>query len=224
LNQLPCSSDPSSVFSLTVPTFHAYAHTGSVTAPLIYAYYGRVEDFHMLRSLGIDVTGTVVLARYGEIYRGDIVKNAQDAGAIGVLVYSDYKDYAKGKTFTDGMWLPETGVQIGSTFRALGDPVTPGWSCRTGEEECERVDIEEVVRQGFVPAIPSVPISGHDGEKLHKAIGGQVAPDAWQGQKEAPVYRLGPGPGIVNLTYVVSPLFLFLFIFGRNLLKHCTAS
>lgn len=150
------------------------------------------------------MTGTVVLARYGKIYRGDIVKNAQDAGAIGVLVYSDYEDYAKGEAFTDGPWLPETGVQVGSTFRALGDPVTPGWSCRDKEEDCERVDKEEVVRQGFMPAIPSLPVSGKDGEELHKAIGGQVAPDDWQGRKEAPIYHLGPGPGVVNLTYIVS--------------------
>lgn len=154
------------------------------------------------------MTGTVVLARYGMIYRGDIVKNAQDAGATGVVVYSDYKDYAKGEAFPAGPWLPETGVQVGSTFRALGDPVTPGWSCRAEEEECERVDKEEVVRQGNMPAIPSLPVSGKDGEELHKAIGGQAAPDDWQGREEAPVYRLGPGPGVVNLTYIVSQFFL----------------
>ncbi|KAJ3704062.1 hypothetical protein LUZ61_007767 [Rhynchospora tenuis] len=203
LTQIPSPSDPSSaVFSLTVPTFHAYAHTGSVTAPLTYAYYGRVEDFKKLRSLGINVTGTVVLARYGKIYRGDIVKNAQDAGASGVLVYSDYEDYAKGKAFPAGPWLPESGVQVGSVFRALGDPTTPGWSCKADEEECERVSTEEIVRRGDMPSVPSLPISGKDGEKLHKAIGGKVAPDDWQGLEGAPAYHLGPGPGVVNLTYI----------------------
>lgn len=149
------------------------------------------------------MTGTVVLARYGKIFRGDIVKNAQDAGAAAVLVYSDYEDYAKGYTFPAGQWLPETGVQVGSTFRAQGDPTTPGWPCRAGEEECERVDKEEIVRKGFMPGVPSLPISGKDGEELHKAIGGQVAPDNWQGRKGTPVYHLGPGPGVANLTYMV---------------------
>ncbi|KAJ4768510.1 Transferrin receptor protein 2 [Rhynchospora pubera] len=203
LTQIPSPSDPSSTcFSLTVPTFHAYAHTGSVRAPLTYAYYGRVEDFDKLGSLGINVTGTVVLARYGKIYRGDIVKNAQDAGALGVLVYSDYEDYAKGEAFPAGPWLPQSGVQVGSVFRAIGDPTTPGWSCTAGEEECERVSIDEIVRRGDMLSVPSLPISGKDGEELHKAIGGQVAPDDWQGREGAPVYRLGPGPGVVNLTYI----------------------
>ncbi|KAJ1688094.1 hypothetical protein LUZ63_019484 [Rhynchospora breviuscula] len=203
LTEIPAPSDPySSLASLAVPTFHAYAHSGSVTAPLTYAYYGRVEDFDELRSLGINVTGTVVLARYGKIFRGDIVKNSQDAGAAAVLVYSDYQDYAQGDVFPDGQWLPETGVQRGSTLRMQGDPSTPGWSCRVGEEECERVDKEEIVRQGFMPAVPSLPISGKDGEELHKAIGGQVAPDDWQGREGSPVYHLGPGPGVVNLTYL----------------------
>ncbi|KAJ4821253.1 Transferrin receptor protein 2 [Rhynchospora pubera] len=203
LTEIPAPSDPySSLASLAVPTFHAYAHSGAVTAPLTYAYYGRVEDFDKLRSLGINVTGTVVLARYGKIFRGDIVKNSQDAGAAAVLVYSDYQDYAQGDVFPDGQWLPQTGVQRGSTLRMQGDPSTPGWSCRVGEEECERVDKEEIVRQGFMPAVPSLPISGKDGEELHKAIGGQVAPDDWQGREGSPVYHLGPGPGVVNLTYL----------------------
>ncbi|XP_078168016.1 putative glutamate carboxypeptidase LAMP1 [Carex rostrata] len=203
LTQIPSPSDPSSsVAYLAVPTFHAYAHSGVVSAPLTYAYYGRVEDFDTLQSLGINVTGTVVLARYGKIFRGDIVKNAQDAGAAAVLVYSDYEDYAKGDTFPAGQWLPETGVQVGSTFRAQGDPTTPTWSCRAGEEECERVDKEEIVRKGFMPGVPSLPISGKDGEELHKAMGGQLAPDNWQGREGTPVYHLGPGPGVVNLTYM----------------------
>lgn len=174
-----------------------------------------------MRSLGINVTGTVVLARYGKIFRGDIVKNAQDAGAAAVLVYSDYEDYAKGDTFPAGQWLPETGVQVGSTFRAQGDPTTPGWSCQAGEEECERVDKEEIVRKGFMPGVPSLPISGKDGEELHKAMGGQLAPDNWQGREGTPVYHLGPGPGVVNLTYMVSHSHVPTEFYGNNIINIC---
>lgn len=51
-----------------------------------------------------------MLARYGEIFRGDIVQNAYNAGAIGVLIYTDKKDYggAGGDTkwFPDDKWCP----------------------------------------------------------------------------------------------------------------------
>jgi N-acetylated-alpha-linked acidic dipeptidase len=58
-----------------------------VQAPLTYAHYGRVEDFHMLRSLSINVTGTVVLAWYGKIFQGDIVKKRSGCrGRCGVGV------------------------------------------------------------------------------------------------------------------------------------------
>jgi N-acetylated-alpha-linked acidic dipeptidase len=115
-----------------------------------------------------------------------------------VLVYSDYDDYAKGDTFPAGQWLPETGVQVGSTLRSRGDPTTPGWSCRAGEEKCERVDKEDVVRNGYMPGVPSLPISGKDGEELHKAIGGRVASDMWQGREGARFIILGQVQGLLT--------------------------
>lgn len=44
-------------------------------------------------------------------------------------------------------------------------------------------------------------MSAADGEKIMRSIGGPVAEDDWQGSKDAPIYRLGPGPGILNLSY-----------------------
>nr|GFB59305.1 peptidase M28 family protein [Tanacetum cinerariifolium] len=68
-------------------------------------------------------------------------------------------------------------------------------------EGCERLSEDEVEKGGDVPLIPSLPISGADGEEIIKSIGGVVANDGWQGDKDAPVYRVGPGPGIIDLTY-----------------------
>ena len=42
--------------------------------------------------LGISVKGKIVIARYGESWRGLKVKLAQDHGAVGVLIYSDPAD------------------------------------------------------------------------------------------------------------------------------------
>ncbi|MBA0597568.1 hypothetical protein Gorai_007371, partial [Gossypium raimondii] len=185
-----------------LPTNHAYAKSGSVVGPVVYVNYGRVEDYGTLKEMGVNVTGTVVLARYGEIYRGDIVMNAFEAGAIGALVYTDRKDYGGGggdaKWFPDDKWMPPSGVQVGTVYNGSGDPTTPGWASSEG---CERVSIEEVESSGDVPLIPSMPISGADGETILRLIGGQIAKDNWQGSIDAPTYRVGPGPGVVNLEY-----------------------
>ncbi|KAJ0986389.1 hypothetical protein J5N97_004745 [Dioscorea zingiberensis] len=202
LIQEPYPGDPFPVADV-IPTFHAYAFTGTATGPAVYAGFGRAEDFAVLKSMGMNLTGTVVLARYGKIYRGDIVKNAQDAGAAGVVVYTDKKDYGggkEGKWVPEGQWMPPSGVQVGSTWRGLGDPTTPGWPSVRGT--CERVAKEAAVAAGLMPGIPSLPVSARDGEAIQRSIGGQVAPDDWQGADGDPAYHIGPGPGFLNLSYI----------------------
>lgn len=205
LHQETYEGDPyADVADEVVPTFHAYAKSGTVAAPVCYVNYGRVEDYLTLKDKnGVNVSGTVVLARHGKIYRGDIVKNAYEEGAVGVVIYSDRKDYGgEEKWFPDEKWLPPSGVQVGTVYGGLGDPTTPGWaSSSSGDGECERLNKDEVEKGGDVPLIPSLPVSAADGEKIMRSIGGPVAEDDWQGSKDAPIYRLGPGPGILNLSY-----------------------
>jgi N-acetylated-alpha-linked acidic dipeptidase len=40
-----------------------------VEAEVVYALYGRDEDFQALVQAGVDINGSVVLARYGRIFR-----------------------------------------------------------------------------------------------------------------------------------------------------------
>ncbi|KAJ0873272.1 putative glutamate carboxypeptidase II [Helianthus annuus] len=93
------------------------------------------------------------------------------------------------KWFPDDTWLPLSGVQVGSVLNGAGDPTTPGWP--SSMEGCERLSEDEVERAGDVPSIPSLPISGADGEEILRWIGGVVAEDEWQGDEDAPVYRIG---------------------------------
>lgn len=206
LQQEVYEGDPyADVAKEVLPTFHAYAKSGTVEGPVVYANYGRVKDFQVLKEMNVNVLGSIVLARYGKIFRGDIVKNAYDAGAAGVLIFTDRKDYGGGggdaKWFPDDRWMPPTGVQVGSVYTGKGDPTTPGWA---SSEACERLSNDAVEKGGDVPLIPSLPISWADGYTIIKSIGGEVAYNDWQGGKDAPVYRVGPGPGIVNLSYTVS--------------------
>ncbi|GAB2265727.1 Lysosome-associated membrane glycoprotein 1 [Dionaea muscipula] len=202
LRQEVYDGDPyADVADQVFPTFHGYAASGTAVGKALYVNYGRVEDYATLREMGVNVSGAVVLAKYGKIYRGDIVQNAQDAGASGVVIYTDRKDYgggSGGRWFPVDKWMPPTGVQVGSVYNGVGDPTTPGWP---STEDCERFSYEDAEERGDVPLIPSLPVSYADGEEILRSIGGEVAKEDWQGSEDAPVYRVGPGPAILNLTY-----------------------
>merc|ERR1712156_1160797 len=76
-----------------VHAFNAYSPPGTVEGDLVYVHYARVEDIRKLKTeLGIDLKGKICMARYGKIFRGNKVKNCQDAGAIGVIIFSDPGD------------------------------------------------------------------------------------------------------------------------------------
>ena len=48
---------------------------------MIYANYGDTDDFNELKAQGISCRGRIVMMRYGKIYRGIKVKEAEIAGA-----------------------------------------------------------------------------------------------------------------------------------------------
>jgi len=203
LRQEIYEGDPyADVANQVLPTFHAYAKSGTVSGPVVYVNYGRVEDYVTLEEMGVNVSGSIVLARYGYIYRGDKVENAYEAGAVGVVIYTDRKDYGGGgggaKWFPDDRWMPPSGVQVGSVYGGAGDPTTPGWP---SSGACERLSEHEVEKREDVPQIPSLPVSWADGDAIMRSMGGKVANDDWQGGVDAPVYRVGPGPGILHLSY-----------------------
>ncbi|XP_024527491.1 probable glutamate carboxypeptidase LAMP1 [Selaginella moellendorffii] len=161
-----------------IPTFFAYSPSGEALAEVVYANYGQKSDFDELKSLGVEVRGSVVIARLGKSFRGDIVFNAQEEGAVAVVLYPDPRDYATNAT-TEGYypfsrWLPPSGVQRGSVIQDPGDPLTPGWP---SSKLSERLDASNLTRLG-VPAIPALPISARDALPIIEALGGPVAPDS----------------------------------------------
>ena len=75
-----------------LPTYNAYSIDGDVTAPLVYVNYGLPEDYERLETLGVSVEGAIVIARYGNSWRGIKPKVAAEHGAVGCLIYSDPRD------------------------------------------------------------------------------------------------------------------------------------
>jgi N-acetylated-alpha-linked acidic dipeptidase len=71
LQEPPLAVDPtSSQQSEQLPSFNAYSVDGDVTGPLVYVNYGRPSDYEELARRGISVKGAIVIARYGQSWRG----------------------------------------------------------------------------------------------------------------------------------------------------------
>jgi N-acetylated-alpha-linked acidic dipeptidase len=163
--------------------FHGSSGSGDVTADVVYANYGRLEDFDQLAARHIDLRGKIVLVRYGVNFRGVKVYIAEQRGAAGVLIYSDPHDdgFAKGDVYPIGPWRPDTAVQLGSVqylFKYPGDPETPGVASTPDLPDSARIPAE---KSGNQPHIPSVPLSYHDAAPILEALKGPAAPQDWQG-------------------------------------------
>ncbi|MGD0646865.1 MAG: M28 family metallopeptidase [Acidobacteriaceae bacterium] len=182
-----------------LPAFNGSSPSGDVTADVVYADFGTLEDFKKLASLGISVKGKIVLVRYGGNFRGVKVYIAQQYGAAGVLIYSDPGDdgYVKGDMYPRGPYRPETGVQRGSVqFLPLypGDPETPGVASTPDLPDSARITDPAKMNQ---PSIPSNPISYHDAAPILEALDGPDSPRDWQGGLPF-TYHLG-GTGAVKV-------------------------
>nr|XP_040141013.1 glutamate carboxypeptidase 2 [Ictidomys tridecemlineatus] len=175
-----------------VPPFSAFSPQGMPEGDLVYVNYARTEDFFKLeRDMKINCSGKIVIARYGKVFRGNKVKNAQLAGAKAVILYSDPADYfAPGvQSYPDGWNLPGGGVQRGNilNLNGAGDPLTPGYPAN---EYAYRHDITEAVG---LPNIPVHPIGYYDAQRLLEHMGGSAPPDSsWKGGLKVP-YNVGPG-------------------------------
>ncbi len=182
--------------------FNSSSGSGDVTAEVVYANYGRPEDFNDLAAHHIDLHGKIVICRYGSNFRGVKVYLAEQHGAVGVLIYSDPQDdgYYKGDPYPIGPWRPETGVQRGSVqylFKYPGDPETPGVASTLDLPDSARVKNFEGP-QGDQPKIISIPISYHDAAPILQALQGPGVPQGWQGALPFR-YHLGPGGVKVHL-------------------------
>ncbi len=179
-----------------LPAYNAYCADGDVTGPLVYVNYGVPDDYDRLQRLGVSVKGAIVIARYGRSWRGIKPKVAAEHGAIGCLIYSDPRDdgYFDGKTFPEGPFRPDEGVQRGSVMDTyyVGDPLTPGVAATKDAKRLPLKDVQVITR------IPVLPISYGDAKPLLAALEGPMAPPEWRGALPLP-YHVGPGAARVHM-------------------------
>jgi N-acetylated-alpha-linked acidic dipeptidase len=176
--------------------WNAYSASGIVEAEIVYANYGRKEDFARLAELGISCQGKIVIARYGGNYRGYKAKYAEEAGAAGLIMYTDPKDsgFLRGAVYPDGGYANEHYIQRGSilTLDYNGDPLTPFVAATVDLDPSQRLDPDQV----GLPNIPVQPIGYGAAEQILKRMAGPEVPsEQWQGGLDFP-YRLTGGPDL----------------------------
>lgn len=175
----PFSSHP----DLTIG-FNAYSGTGDVTAEVVYANYGRKEDFEKLQAMGVSVKGKIVLARYGGNFRGYKAKYAEEHGAAGLIIFTDPGDsgYTKGLVYPEGPYSDESSIQRGSllTIDWTGDPLTPFEPALPldGKKKITRKKPEDV--KGL-HTIPVMPMSYGAVKEIFSRMTGKPVPAGWQG-------------------------------------------
>lgn len=195
------SLDPREAGDLSGPyrwSWNAYAADGTARGEVVYANYGRPEDYRALEAAGVSVEGRVVLARYGAVYRGVKVREAEKRGAVGVVLYTDPADggFTDGDTLPGGPYRPTDSVQRGTVsylWRHPGDPLTPGRPARSGVPRLP----EDSARN--LPGIPVLNVDAARGRVILDALGGPEAPTDFRGGWSVP-YRLGPGPARLRMT------------------------
>ncbi|XP_028415064.1 glutamate carboxypeptidase 2-like isoform X1 [Dendronephthya gigantea] len=181
-------ADPSEDDDQMIPPFLGYSKQSSASGKLLYVNYGRTEDFEVLKkNFGIpNCNGRIAIMRYGKIFRGSMVKNAHECGAVGAILYNDPADYApegQDKVYPNYIWLPKTGVQRGSIITTRGDPITPGLPSIDGVFRISPKD-------AGLPQIPATPMPYGDAVNILKIMKGREVPTSWKGTLNI-TYRLG---------------------------------
>jgi N-acetylated-alpha-linked acidic dipeptidase len=163
--------------------WNAFSGTGDVTGEVVFAHYGRKEDFEALAKMGVSVKGKVVVARYGGNFRGYKAKYAEEAGAIGLIIYTDPADggYVSGPVYPEGRFANDSTVQRGSllTLDYTGDPLTPFEPAHTADsgKPVNRLDPSEVAFH----TIPVVPLPYGSAKEILGRMTGAPVPAGWQG-------------------------------------------
>lgn len=202
LEEAVLSEDETTSYPNRIPTFHGYSASGSADSEFVYIGRGQQVDFDRLVELGVPLAGKIAIAKYGGPFRGLKVKNAQEHGMIGAIIFTDtaedgniteangYAPYPEGPARNPSS-VQRGSVQFLSTYP--GDPTTPGYPSKEGSP---RADYSQVV-----PRIPSIPISYVNAIPIlaaldgHGTTGDEVNRTGWVGALNVS-YSTGPAPDI----------------------------
>tara|TARA_B100000378_G_scaffold94673_1_gene74813 strand:- start:683 stop:2548 length:1866 start_codon:yes stop_codon:yes gene_type:complete len=183
--------------------WNAYSGSGDVTGEVVYANFGRREDYEALDEMGILLEGKVVIARYGGNFRGYKVKFAEERGAAGVIMFNDAPADPI-DPYPDGPMLNGEIIQRGSvlTLPWTGDPLTPFVPALPvdGDRQVDRLDPEDVP----LHTIPVLPVGYNAASEILSRMTGDAAPEDWQGGLDL-TYRITGGSDMTVRVRVNQP-------------------
>lgn len=169
----------------------AYSPNGTVTGPIYYVNFGRPEDFELITKQGINLKDSIVITRYGKIFRGIKAQLAEKYGAKGIIIYSDPEQdgYVNGNVYPDGPNRPESGLQRGSLMYPTysGDPLTPNGPSIPGT--LNRIKREDAIN--LPQKIVVLPMSHRDAKQFLSKLEGPEVPSHWRGGIKGITYRFG---------------------------------
>ncbi|KAG5285607.1 hypothetical protein AALO_G00005320 [Alosa alosa] len=166
-----------------VQGYLAYSAIGSAQGSVLYAYYGRVEDFDDLEDSGVGVSGRIVLVRAGYISFAEKVANAANMNASAVLIYPDPADY----TIGEGTHL------FGHVHLGTGDPYTPGFPSFNHTQF-------PPARSSGLPNILAQTITASMAKTIMGKMGGRTAPRSWRdGALSGVLYKLGEDSDLASV-------------------------
>ena len=156
--------------------YSAYAADGDVTGPIVYANYGKPDDYTKLAAMGVSVRGAIIVARIGG--GGSLTGKAYEAakhGAKAVLLFADpmMGGYFDGDVYPKGPYRPLGGA-LRNTLTLLDDP---------GDPTAIGIPVPGAKHKPFsainLPSIPETPIIGQVARQLLAAMNGPTVPSEW---------------------------------------------
>ena len=192
--------------------FLAFTKGGDVDGYPIYVNFGRVEDFEHIGeksklSAPFNNESLICIMRYGKIFRGNKVENAENWGCVGSIIYNDPEQYAPDlmRVYTKGDYLPGFGTQRGTALVSDGDPETPGYPAWLENSQIDNSTIEPTNDNIFYdeersnllyPKSVAQPIGYEDAKKYMEQMNGEnqiPIPEDWKGLMDNVQYSIGPG-------------------------------
>lgn len=177
----------------------SYAKKGSVEGNVVYANFGKDEDFQELESKNLLQGGgnLIALIRLG----GDIpawrkVFNAEKFGLDGVIFYPDPEQFEKVSSsannfYPNQYWLEQDDPLTQSVVYGPygGDPLSPGWSSELNSHDFRLLKNESKL----LPGIPAATISAESAKEIFSSFAddSEQAPMAWRGEFSSHSYLLG---------------------------------
>lgn len=188
------------LFDVTLHTpdyrpYVAYAHSGKVQAPVVYANHLSNQDVNFLHHNNVTLEGALLLVRLGVFPVPQQVQNALLVGAAALVLYPDPAEFHRtlNGIGDSSWWLPMDGIHTLSALAdAFGDPQTPGYAATPAAYRTPEQDLP-------LPDIPVQTVSAETAHMLLRNLGGPQVDKSMYGQLPDLEYHAGPGPIVATL-------------------------